>query len=103
MFLIVGSDTLVDLHTWHKTEEILTRCSVATFLRPGEDSLNAIAEKIQLPAGQREQLLRNVIDAHRVEVSSTDIRMRRKKELAIRYLVSPTVEMYIYEHGLYKG
>ena len=103
LFLIVGSDTLVDLHTWHKTEEILTLCDVATFLRPGEDSVEAIAEKIRLSAGQREQVLRNVIAAHRIGVSSSEIRMRLAEGLSIRYLVPPEVEMYIYEHSLYQG
>jgi nicotinate-nucleotide adenylyltransferase len=103
LFLIVGSDTLVDLHTWHKTGEILELCEVATFLRPGEDSMEAITGKIQLPAEQRECLLRNVIDAHRIEVSSSEIRMRLVEGQGIRYLVPPKVESYIYEHGLYQG
>lgn len=103
LFLIVGSDTLVDLHTWHKTGEILELCEVATFLRPGEDSIEAITGKIQLPAEQRECLLRNVIDAHRIEVSSSEIRMRLVEGQGIRYLVPPKVESYIYEHGLYQG
>ncbi len=103
LLLIVGSDTLVDLHTWHKTKDILELCEVATFLRPGEDSLEAIAEKIDLPEEQRERLLRNVIDAHRIEVSSSEIRRRLAAGLSIRYLVPPEVEMYIYEHGLYQG
>jgi len=103
LFLIVGSDTLVDFHTWHKTEEILKFCEVATLLRPGEDSLEVIAEKIQLPAEERGRLLRNVIDAHRIGVSSSEIRMRLAEGLGIRYLVPPEVESYIYEHGLYQG
>ncbi|MEA2069439.1 MAG: nicotinate (nicotinamide) nucleotide adenylyltransferase, partial [Verrucomicrobiota bacterium] len=103
LFLIVGSDTLVDLHAWHRTNEILELCEVATLLRPGEDSLEAIAEKIQLPAEQREHLLRNVVDAHRIEVSSSEIRMRLAEGLGIRYLVPPEEESYIYEHGLYQG
>ena len=103
LLLIVGSDTLVDLHTWHKTKDILELCEVATFLRPGEDSLEAIAKKIDLPEEQRERLLRNVIDAHRIEVSSSEIRRRLAEGLSIRYFVPPEVEMYMYEHGLYQG
>ncbi len=103
LFLIVGRDTLVDFHTWHRTDEILELCEVATLLRPGEDSLAVIAEKIQLPAEQRERLLRNVIDAHQIEVSSSEIRMRLAEGLGIRHLVPPEVENYIYENGLYQG
>lgn len=103
LFLIVGSDTLVDFHTWHGTEEILELCEVATLLRPGEDALEAIAEKIQLPAEQSKRLLRNVIDAHRIGVSSSEIRMRLAEGSGIRYLVPLEVENYIYENGLYQG
>lgn len=103
LLLIVGSDTLMDLHTWHKVEEILEMCEVATFLRPGEDSREAITERLQLPDVQRDRLLRNVVDAHRIEVSSSEIRSRLAEGLDIRYLVPADVEMYIYEHGLYQG
>jgi len=103
LLLIVGSDTLVDLHTWHKVEEILELCEVATFLRPGEDSLEAIAEKIPLPEKQKQPLLQNVIDAHRIEISSSEIRRRLTEGLDIRYLVPPEVETYINEHSLYQS
>ncbi|WP_168442439.1 nicotinate-nucleotide adenylyltransferase [Pontiella desulfatans] len=101
--LVVGGDTLVDLHNWYKVDELLDLCEVATFLRPGENGLDGIAEKIRLPDEQRARLLGNVFDAHQVEVSSTEIRMRIAEGLGIRYLVPPEVERYIYEHGLYQG
>lgn len=103
LFLIVGSDTLVDLHTWHRIEEVLEMCEVATFVRPGEDAVDAIAEKIRFPAERRKRLMGNVIEAHRIEISSTEVRMRIAEGLSIRYLVPPVVEMYICEHGLYRG
>ena len=103
LLLIIGSDTLVEIHTWHETEKILELCEVATFLRPGEDAVEAITEKIQLPPEQRKRLLRNVVDAHRIEVSSSEIRMRLAEGLGIRYLVPPEVESYIHEQGLYQG
>ncbi|WP_372806818.1 nicotinate-nucleotide adenylyltransferase [Pontiella sp.] len=103
LVLIVGSDTLVDLHNWYKIDELLNLCEVATFLRPGERCLDAIAEKVNVPEEHRKRLLKNVIEAHLVEISSTEIRMRIAEGLGIRYLVPPEVEMYIYEHGLYRG
>jgi nicotinate-nucleotide adenylyltransferase len=103
LVLIVGSDTLVDLHSWYKVDELLNLCEVASFLRPGESCLDAIADKVHLPDEHRKRLLKNVIEAHLVEISSTEIRMRIAEGLGIRYLVPPEVEMYIYEHGLYRG
>ncbi len=101
--LIVGSDTLVDLHTWYKIDELLELCEVASFLRPGESSVDAIVRKIKLSTDRKERLLANLIEAHLIEISSTEIRMRVAEGLGIRYLVPPEVEMYICEHGLYRG
>jgi len=101
--LIVGSDTLVDLHNWYNIEGILQRCDVASFLRPGEHDLEQIMEKVNLPDPLKEKLVNNVFSSHLVDISSSDIRMRVAEGLGIRYLVPGEVEMYIYEHGLYRG
>ena len=103
LFLIVGSDTLVELHTWHRIDDLLKMCTVATILRPGEDSPVAIAKKIQLPEGQKAKLLDHIIEAHRIGISSTEIRQRIAEGRGIGYLVPPEVETYIYKHGLYQG
>nr|MDA3832359.1 nicotinate-nucleotide adenylyltransferase [Spirochaetales bacterium] len=55
--LIVGSDTLVDLHNWHRIDDLLDLCTIASFLRPGESSLDRIAEKIELPEHRKQQVL----------------------------------------------
>jgi len=101
--LIIGSDTLVDLHNWYKIDELLELCEIATFCRPGESNLEEIGGKIRVAERHRQRLLENIVVAHRVEISSTEIRMRVAEGLSIRYLVPPEVEMYILEHGLYRG
>ncbi len=101
--LIVGSDTLVDLHNWYKIDEVLDLCEVATFLRPGETDVEEIVGKVRVAERHRQRLLDNIVEAHRVEISSTEIRMRVAEGLSIRYLVPPEVEMYINEHSLYQG
>ena len=102
LFLIVGSDTLIDLHNWYKVEGILERCNIATFMRPGLDELDMVMGKVELPQAFREQLRENVFSPHLIEISSSEIRMRVAEGLGIRYLVPSEVEMYIYEHGLYQ-
>ena len=103
LFLIVGSDTLVELHTWHEIDELLGLCEIASFVRPGEDSKDLIEQKKNISDKHKDRVLRNVIEAHRIDISSTDIRMRIAKGLSIRYLVPAEVERYIYEQGLYQG
>ena len=103
LFLIVGSDTLVDLHTWYKIDQVLEMCEIATFIRPGEESIESIGQKIKLSEKQKMRLMQNLIDAHRIEISSTEVRTRLLRGESIRYLVPPAVEAYIETHGLYKG
>lgn len=103
LYLIVGSDTLVDLHTWYKIDRILELCKIATLLRPGEDFDSGMAEKIDLPTESKRELLKNVIHAHQIEVSSTEIRQRVSRGVSIRYLVPDRVAHYIKEQGLYKN
>lgn len=101
-FLIVGSDTLVDLHNWHNIDGVLDLCEVASFIRPEECDLDQIKQKVRVAARHRERLLNNLFESHLIGVSSTEIRMRVAEGLGIGYLVPPEVKMYIYEHGLYQ-
>lgn len=103
LVLIVGSDTLVDLHNWYNIDELLELCEVASFMRPGESDLKQIRKKIGLSDENKERVLANAFESHMFDVSSSEIRMRVAEGLGIRYLVPTEVEMYIYEHGLYRG
>lgn len=103
VILLVGSDTLLDMHNWFKVDDILNMCEVATFMRPGAGDPERFMDQVRLPEQYRENLLKNIFAAHLVDVSSSDIRMRVAEGLGIRYLVPAEVEMYIYEHGLYRG
>jgi nicotinate-nucleotide adenylyltransferase len=101
--LIIGSDTLVELHTWWKADEIIERCEVCTLIRPGDDQVDQIAAQLQFEDAVKERLMANLVEAHPIDISSTEIRMRIAEGLSIRYLVPSEVEMYICEHGLYQG
>ena len=102
LYLLMGSDTLAELHTWHRTEELLEMCEVATLLRPGADDLDWIRKQIRLTRVQTEKVLTHVIDVHRMDVSSTEIRARIAAGRDISRLVPPAVEAYIHENALYR-
>jgi nicotinate-nucleotide adenylyltransferase len=101
LFLILGADSLLELHAWKEVYALLELCEVITLLRPGvpADALTAKALSLKDPWPNR--LLRNVVTGHLIDVSATDIRRRIAEGLSIRYLVPPAVEIYIAEHGLY--
>ena len=101
--LVVGSDTLVDLHNWYKIDELLDLCEVATFLRPGESEMEGMAGKVQVAERHKKSLLGNIAATHLIGISSTEIRRRVAEGRSIRYLVPPEVERYILKHALYGG
>ncbi len=97
LVFIMGSDSLLQLETWHEPEELLALCSLAVAPRPG-DSPEAIAAAAARWGGHRVTLL----DLPPLDVSSSDLRRRVAARRPIRYLVPQRVEQYILETGLYR-
>ncbi len=101
LYFIIGSDTLLELHTWKSIGELLELCAFITLARPGAEVAPAAADRLRLPAPWPEKLLANLAAGHQVEISSSEIRYRVAEGLRIAYLTPPSVEMYIMEHRLY--
>lgn len=100
---IVGSDTLPELHTWRRIDDLLASFSIVSLVRPGYSHDELKGMPFHLGSERKEQLLENLVLGHRVDISSSDIRMRIAEGMSISYLVPPHVEMYIAEHGLYRA
>jgi nicotinate-nucleotide adenylyltransferase len=97
LVFIMGSDSLLQLQTWHAPEDLLSRCTLAVAPRPG-DSPEAIATAAARWADYRV----SVLDVPALAVSSSDVRARVAQRRPIRYLVPHRVEQYIQETGLYR-
>ena len=97
LVFIMGSDSLLQLETWHEPEEILSLCSLAVAPRPG-DSPEAIAAATARWGDYTVTLL----DVPLIDIASSDIRERAAQHRPIRYLVPHRVEQYILETGLYR-
>ena len=97
---IIGGDSLRELGHWHQIDELLGLCEVVAVRRPGVE-VPACASELPFPRPVAERLLANVVQGRPCEVSSTEIRRRIAEGRSIRYLVSPAVEAYIRERGLY--
>jgi nicotinate-nucleotide adenylyltransferase len=96
-FFIVGADSLSEMATWHQPERLIELCELVVVERPGSEIDLAQVEG-QLP-GISERLHR--VRMPQLQISSSDLRARRQAGRSISYLVPPTVEAYIVEHGLY--
>lgn len=97
---ILGMDSLLELHTWHRVAELLPLCDFITLRRPWYDPMPA-ASALKLPAPWPERLLAAVISGRSCDVSSTEIRKRVAQKRQIRYLTPDAVVQYIERHGLY--
>jgi nicotinate-nucleotide adenylyltransferase len=102
LFLIVGSDTLVELHTWYQIGELLALCSVATVLRPSAAAREEISRKMSISEPHKSELLKNIFNTHPIDISSTGIRQRIAEGKSITNLVPPAVETYINMNNLYQ-
>ena len=101
--LLMGSDQLAMLHTWHRVHELLDRVGVALLGRPGAE-LEAGLQAAHRTLGQAvtERLRAGVVAAPLIDISATVIRQRVGRGAPIRYLVPEAVERYISEDQLYR-
>ena len=100
LWLLVGSDMFLTLHTWKEPERILKYASVCAFHRTQEDeAARFAAQKAQLERdyGARVQL---IPVPGLVEISSTRLRELLARGEGREYL-HPSVYGYILLHGLY--
>lgn len=97
IFLLVGEDSLRQIHTWKDHERILQMAVIAWFPRIKRDK--GITDE-----SASEKILRNSvrIDSEILEISSTKIRDHIKRGISVRWLVPDDVLDYIKKRGLYR-
>jgi nicotinate-nucleotide adenylyltransferase len=91
--LIIGTDNLLDFHTWKSPKDILAKAELVVMSRPGFDLRQAHPEYARLA---------KIVNVPQVGVSGTDIRRRVKLGRSIRYLVPKPVEEFIRHSDLYR-
>jgi len=99
VYFIMGSDSLLDILTWHNPRRLIRLCRFAVVSRPGYqvdfDELDALLPGV----ASRVQML----NAPELAISSTDIQRRVREGLSIKYQVPEAVEDYIYQQKLYQN
>jgi nicotinate-nucleotide adenylyltransferase len=99
LILLIGGDSLRDLPTWHRPQELVAAChEIGVMRRPGavtdlaalEASLPGIRSKVRF------------VEAPLLEIASREIRRRIAQGLPFRYYLPPRVYQYILEHQLYQ-
>jgi nicotinate-nucleotide adenylyltransferase len=98
LFFVMGSDSLRDLNTWHKPQALIDAVRLAVMRRPEADVPLSIHATL-LPNLEERVVL---IDAPRLEVSSTEIVERLRAGKSVRFLVPDPVLDYIETHQVYR-
>lgn len=103
LFLILGSDSLVDLPFWYEPAKIVELASLLIVARPGSDipPLETLRKPLRLPESL--PLRAELVVCPLIDIASRDLRRRVAEGKSIRYMVPRAVEMYIREKKLYVG
>jgi nicotinate-nucleotide adenylyltransferase len=99
--LVVGSDTLAELGTWHDPVGIVRRAGLVVTTRPGVPIAppDEVRRSLGLPPDVPLRL--QAVETPLVDISSSDIRRRAAAGRSVRYLVPRAVECYLQEKHLY--
>lgn len=96
LYYLTGMDTVLEMMTWYRPEEVLGMAQFIAALRPGSDP-RQLAERLPETFLNRIMLLPTTD----LNISSTDIRERVRAGKPIRYLAPDPVVNYIETHRLY--
>lgn len=101
-YFIIGSDTLFQLKTWKKIDELSKNVEFICAVRPEYISTKALEmELLYLKSKYNTKI--NIIKSPLYELSSTYIRERIQTGKSVKYLLPDKVIKYIEEHKLYRG
>ena len=98
IYFILGMDSIRELRRWYEPEKLFDMCTVVAVSRPDSADVSSGEIEREFPAARgRIKTVRGPM----LDISATDIRQRLAKGRSVSDSVSPSVEQYIREHGLY--
>ena len=102
LFFLLGSDSLVDLPTWHRADELVGLATIVTIARDRasvEMGLSQLDSKLPHAA---ESIRAHVLEVEPLPISSTQIRARVRAGQPIEELVPRSIAQFIARRGLYR-
>jgi nicotinate-nucleotide adenylyltransferase len=113
LFFIIGSDSFLEIGSWHRCVDIFRICSLIVVERPGFQTINplealpvAIRGEFGYTSGSHGLKHRSGQSVHflqgcQMDISSTKIRHQIATGRSVTYLVPPGVESYIKDQRIY--
>lgn len=102
LYFIIGSDSLFNLKTWKKIEELATLVDFACAVRPHYARKEDIEQEV-LYLKEKYGVNVHLVDSPLFEISSTEVRKRINNKKSVKYIVPDKVIEYIKENDLYRG
>lgn len=103
---VLGADAFDLVHTWHRFEEIVTRCSFLVFTRAGNASKrirNGFTE-VDEPSALKRSGGAVYFGAQAMkEITATTLRRDIARGCAVSHLLPPSVWEYVQQQGLYQS
>ena len=102
LYFLIGLDSLFQLKTWKKIDDLSQEIEFVVALRPGyidKEEINREIDFLRDNFGTKINLIKTPL----YEISSTDLRDRIHEGKSLRYLIPKKVLDYIEESGFYKG
>lgn len=97
-FFIIGIDAFAEIFTWKRPQDLLQECHFLVTTRSGYD----VSRQLQEMLGEDHRKAVSVLEIPLLDISSTGIRDRVKREQSIKYLLPEAVESYICQNRIYK-
>jgi nicotinate-nucleotide adenylyltransferase len=100
--LLVGSDTLAEIHTWYEPVRLLEMVGLLVMTRPGHPTRTADQVRASLHLPESATVRLQVVDSPLIDIASRDVRARAAAGRSLRYLLPRAVEVYVMEKHLYR-
>ncbi|NMW85582.1 nicotinate-nucleotide adenylyltransferase [Peptoniphilus sp. AGMB00490] len=102
LYFLIGLDTLFELKTWKKIEELSKEIEFVVALRPKYIDIEEINRELKFLQENYNTKVK-IIHTPLYEISSTELRERIKDKKSVKYLIPEKVVNYIKESGFYKS
>ena len=102
--LLVGGDSLLNLHTWYKSEGLVSRWKILTYPRGKTfSSPEKVYEELKRnwPENITSLLFQSILPFDVCNISSTKIRKELRNKINIVYSIDSAVYKFIKEKGFY--
>jgi nicotinate-nucleotide adenylyltransferase len=101
-WLLIGSDTLMDLGSWHEKQRLPQLAGLLVMQRPAHPMPAVAQVRQELNLAASVELRMDTLEVPQIDISSRDLRRRAAAGLSLRYFLPRAVEVYIREKHLYR-